>query len=113
MRYDESEELLGPQPIGQSPNKATDEGSHNEHEVELPDMHQSIDKQRNNECYVGRTLYTDTMLHKATPKDFLSWSYNKKEKKLIGRIYAAIGNAIADERLREALISNIEEEITK
>lgn len=40
-------------------------------------------------------------------------NYNKKEKKLIGRIYAAIGNAIADERLREALISNIEEEITK
>ena len=41
------------------------------------------------------------------------YNYNKKEKKLIGRIYAAIGNAIADERLREALISNIEEEITK
>lgn len=40
-------------------------------------------------------------------------NYNRKEKKLIGRIYAAIGNAIADERLREALISNIEEEITK
>ena len=40
-------------------------------------------------------------------------NYSKKEKKLIGRIYAAIGNAIADERLREALISNIEEEITK
>lgn len=40
-------------------------------------------------------------------------NYNKKEKKLICRIYAAIGNAIADERLREALISNIEEEITK
>ena len=40
-------------------------------------------------------------------------NYNKKEKKLIGRIYAAIGNAIADERLREALISNKEEEITK
>lgn len=40
-------------------------------------------------------------------------NYDKKEKKLIGRIYAAIGNAIADERLREALISNIEEEITK
>lgn len=40
-------------------------------------------------------------------------NYNKKEKKLISRIYAAIGNAIADERLREALISNIEEEITK
>lgn len=40
-------------------------------------------------------------------------NYNKKEKKLIGRIYTAIGNAIANELLREALISNIEEEITK
>ena len=39
--------------------------------------------------------------------------YNKQEKKLIGKIYTAIGNAIADERLREALISNIEEQITK
>lgn len=39
--------------------------------------------------------------------------FSKQEKKLIGRIYAAIGNAIADEKLREALISNIEEQITK
>lgn len=39
--------------------------------------------------------------------------YSKNEKKLIGKIYTAIGNAIADERLREALISNIEEQITK
>lgn len=39
--------------------------------------------------------------------------YSKSEKKLIGKIYTAISNAIADERLREALISNIEEQITK
>lgn len=39
--------------------------------------------------------------------------YSRNEKKLIGKIYTAIGNAIADERLREALISNIEEQITK
>lgn len=39
--------------------------------------------------------------------------FNKQEKKLIGRIYAAIGNAIADEKLREALISNIEDQITR
>lgn len=39
--------------------------------------------------------------------------FSKQEKKLIGRIYTAIGNAIADERLRDALISNIEEQITK
>lgn len=39
--------------------------------------------------------------------------FNKQEKKLIGRIYTAIGNAIADEKLREALINNIEEQITK
>lgn len=39
--------------------------------------------------------------------------YNKKEKKLIGKIYAAINNAIADESLREALIGSIEKEITK
>lgn len=39
--------------------------------------------------------------------------YNKGEKKLIGKIYASIGNAIADEKLKEALISKIEEDITK
>lgn len=39
--------------------------------------------------------------------------YNKKEKRLIGKIYTAIGNAIADERLREVLISSIEDQITK
>jgi len=39
--------------------------------------------------------------------------FSKQEKKLIGRIYAAIGNAIADEKLRDVLISNIEEQITK
>lgn len=39
--------------------------------------------------------------------------YSKHEKKLIGRIYASITNAIADERQREALISKIEEDITQ
>ena len=39
--------------------------------------------------------------------------FSKQEKKLIGRIYTAIDNAIPDEKLREALISNIEEQITK
>ena len=39
--------------------------------------------------------------------------FSKQEKRLIGRIYTAISNAIADEKLREALISNIEEQITK
>ena len=71
MRYDESEELLGPQPIGQSPYKAADESSHDEHEVELPDMYQSVDEQRNGECHIGRTPHTDTALHEAPPKDLL------------------------------------------
>ena len=39
--------------------------------------------------------------------------YTKQEKKLIGKIYAAITNAIPDEKQREALISKIEEDITK
>lgn len=39
--------------------------------------------------------------------------YSKQEKKLIGRIYASISNAIADERQREVLISKIEQDITK
>lgn len=39
--------------------------------------------------------------------------YSKQEKKLIGKIYTAITNAIPDERQREALISKIEEEITR
>lgn len=40
-------------------------------------------------------------------------SFSKKEKKLIGRIYAAIGLALADEALREALLNTIEKQITK
>lgn len=39
--------------------------------------------------------------------------YSKQEKKLIGKIYASISNAVADERQREALISKIEEDITR
>lgn len=39
--------------------------------------------------------------------------FSKQEKKLIGRIYTAISNAIADEKLRDTLISKIEEQITK
>lgn len=54
---------------------------------------------------VGKTVYrTDAPIYSA---------YNKKEKKLIGKIYAAISNAIADETMREALIGSIEKEITK
>lgn len=40
-------------------------------------------------------------------------SFSKKEKKLIGRIYAAIGMALAEESLREALINTIEKQITQ
>lgn len=40
-------------------------------------------------------------------------TFSKKEKKLIGRIYSAIGLALADEALREALINTIEKQITK
>lgn len=47
-----------------------------------------------------------------TDKDIYS-GYSKKEKKLIGKIYTAITNAIPEEEKREALISKIEEEITK
>lgn len=54
---------------------------------------------------VGKTVYrTDAPIYSA---------YNKKEKKLIGKIYAAISNAIADVTMREALIGSIEKEITK
>lgn len=54
---------------------------------------------------VRKTVYrTDAPIYSA---------YNKKEKKLIGKIYAAISNAIADETMREALIGSIEKEITK
>lgn len=55
---------------------------------------------------------TETKTRYRTDKPIYS-RYSKSEKKLIGKIYTAIGNAIADERLREALISNIEEQIIK
>lgn len=40
-------------------------------------------------------------------------TFGKKEKRLIGRIYTVIAKALPDERMSEALISKIEEEITK
>ena len=40
-------------------------------------------------------------------------SYTKQERKLIGKIYASIENAIPDEKKREALISKIEEDLTR
>ena len=53
----------------------------------------------------SRTIYrTDAPIYS---------TYTKKEKKLIGKIFAAISNAIADETMREALIVSIEKEITK
>ena len=39
--------------------------------------------------------------------------YSKQEKKLIGRIYTAISNAITEELFRDALINKIEEELTR
>lgn len=39
--------------------------------------------------------------------------YSKQERKLIGKIYASIENAIADEVQRETLINKIEEDITR
>lgn len=56
--------------------------------------------------------FKDSKTRYRTDKPIYS-RYSKSEKKLIGKIYTAIGNAIADERLREVLISNIEDQITK
>lgn len=39
--------------------------------------------------------------------------FSKQDKKLISKIYASITNALSDERLREAVINKIEEDITK
>lgn len=39
--------------------------------------------------------------------------YSKQEKKLIGKIYTAISNAITEELFRNALINKIEEELTR
>lgn len=39
--------------------------------------------------------------------------YSKAERKLIGRIYTSISNAIPDERQRESLIKVIEEDLTR
>lgn len=39
--------------------------------------------------------------------------YSKQEKKLIGKIYTAISNAITEEFFRNALINKIEEELTR
>ena len=58
------------------------------------------------------TIKLDTKTKYRTDKPIYS-RFSKQERKLIGRIYTAISNAIADEKLREALISNIEEQITK
>ena len=45
------------------------------------------------------------------------WDPEKKmtraKRKLIGRIYASIANAIPDERQREAMIKVIEEDLTR
>lgn len=39
--------------------------------------------------------------------------FDKREKKLIGKVYFAIENVVADERMRESLIAKIEEVLTK
>ena len=69
MRYDEGEELLGPQTVGQSPHEATDEGGHDEHEVELPDVYQSVDEQRDDAPHIGCPEGAHLALHEAAPED--------------------------------------------
>lgn len=73
-------------------------------QVELPES--------DNEYKEPETVKLDTKTKYRTDKPIYS-RFSKQERKLIGRIYTAISNAIADEKLREALISNIEEQITK
>ena len=60
----------------------------------------------------GELLNKENKIRYRTDKPIYS-RYSKSEKKLIGKIYTAIGNVIPDEHLREALISNIEDQITK
>jgi len=59
---------------------------------------------RNNQGQVKTKYRTDKPIYS---------HYSKQEKKLIGKIYTAIINAIPDERQREALINKIEEDITR
>lgn len=62
---------------------------------------------------ISSQVSLDTVKTKYRTDKSIYSNYNKKERKLISKIYAAITNAIADEHLRETLISKIEAEITK
>lgn len=70
------------------------------------------EKEQSPKVFETNTPNKESKIRYRTDKPIYS-KYSRNEKKLIGKIYTAIGNAIADERLRETLISNIEDQITK
>ena len=78
--------------------------------IETPE--QNRNKEQNESVELFNEIKQESKIRYRTDKPIYS-RYSKNERKLIGKIYSAISNAIADERLREVLISNIEEQITK
>ena len=72
--------------------------------------------EQNNELFTPAPPLLETETNEKTKfrTDSPTYSrFSKAERKLIGRIYASIANAIPDERQREALIKVIEEDLTR
>ena len=69
VRHDEGEELFRPEAVGQAPHKATHEGGHDEHEIELPHMYQSVHEERHHETDIGAIALADGALHETAPED--------------------------------------------
>lgn len=72
--------------------------------------------ERNNDLFTPTSPQLETETNEKTKfrTDSPTYSrFSKAERKLIGRIYASIANAIPDERQREALIKVIEEDLMR
>lgn len=74
--------------------------------------HQLQKRARRDQKDIGKEIPNkDNKVRYRTDKPI--YSRYSKMRKINWKIYTAISNAIADERLREALISNIEDQITR
>lgn len=72
--------------------------------VEKSDNVSKLNQPRSKEVVKKLKFRTDSPIYS---------QYSKAEKKLIGRIYTSISNAIPDDRQRESLIKIIEEDLTR
>ena len=80
MGDNDSAKFLWEEPVGESPDQACDKCRHDQHEVELGQMHEAIDQRGGDKSQIWTPSLGETVLYESSPEDLFCRSDDQKHK---------------------------------